>query len=116
MEKLTAYWRVQIPDELRCYWLEAKSFEGFCGDKRQGEYVQFYSARDALTEFGLATKEFMPSGFLPLGSNGSGELIVYSENIGYGLLGAIHGGAADFVLVADTLAGFWQKSVEGNWL
>ena len=115
IELLARFWNVKIPNELECYWKDAESFEGFCGDNQKGQYILFYSARDALKEFGMETKEFMPHGFLPLGGNGGGEFIVFSEDRGYGLLPAINGGADDFHFIANNLDEFWEKSKGGRW-
>ncbi|MEO3414570.1 SMI1/KNR4 family protein [Roseovarius sp. CAU 1744] len=115
IEKLEAFWNVKVPNDLKTYWMNTETFEGFCSDNPESEYVRFCSAQDSLAEFSLETREFMPFGFLPLGTNGSGELIVFAADHGYGLLPSVHGGANDFHSIANSLKEFWEKSKNGSW-
>ena len=115
IEALEARWGVRIPDELKTHLVRNLTFEGFCGENAEGEYVRFYDVSDNLAAFDEFQRDFLPAGFVPLGGNGGGEIIVYREGVGYGLLPSLHDGPEDFILVAETLEGFWQKSLECRW-
>lgn len=116
LRKFEETWGLHCPDDLRSFWFRYGSGEGFVGTAEAFVFLRLYSAKDALRQFSLPeVRAHMPSGCAPIGDDGAGEMIVFVEGRGYGLLGIVHSGIEDYQHVADTLEGFCLSSERNTW-
>ena len=115
--RFEACWRITAPEELKRFWQNWGTGRGVASADAQAHYLAIYSPSDALKAFGFeGDLEFTPQGFAPFGDNGSGEMIVYAEGHGFGLLPNVHSGPSDFVFIHETFEGFLLKTEENDWL
>lgn len=109
-------WQVKCPAELKAFWHTWGTGQGWTADSAQLQFVSIYSPREAILAFALdGTIENMPEKVAPFGDNGAGEMIVFAEGFGFGLLSNVHSGFEDFILIAATLEGFFEMTEKGKW-
>jgi hypothetical protein len=109
-------WRVECPPELKAFWRTWGTGQGWTADSEQSLFVSIYSPRDAILAFALGgTIEYMPRKVAPFGDNGAGEMIVFAEGFGFGLLSTVHSGFEDLYLVSATLEEFFEMTAKGKW-
>ena len=110
------FWRVDVPGDLVAFWEVYGSGAGWASDAEDTPYLRIYSPKDALNSFDVPeVRKTMPTGFAPFGDDGAGEMIILREGHGFGLLGLVHSGVEDFVLVAKTLEAFFAKTERDEW-
>ena len=116
IENFEERWGLAVPAELKKFWQTFGTGRGFVSSEPDANYLALYSPLDALAAFDLeGIGEYIPDGCAPFGDNGSGEMIVFVEGKGFGLLSHVHDGLADFCLVSRSLDGFFKKTEAGEW-
>jgi len=115
IDEFEKFWGVDAPEDLKVFWLKYGSFEGFASGDEDAHYLILEDPMNSVASFGIETKQYLPKGFAPIGSDGAGEMVVLSESVGYGLLAHVHGGVEDYMPVAVDLDEFLSKAAQGSW-
>lgn len=116
IQSFAKVWGVDLPGDLVAFWETYGSGAGWVSDAEDTPYLKIYAPTDALRLFDLPEiRKTMPVGFAPFGDDGAGEMIVWREGCGFGLLGLVHSRAEDFIPVAETLDEFFAKTERDEW-